>query len=453
MTIRAGVGVLCILGATVVGSISDGPPAPPTALRMGEDRVSYAERYDAWLSTIPETDRAWETVKSVSEAIEQLGLSDAEIVKARPELIDRLHTLVELPVLGMPTAELGVSPDDDPEDIKLLLGLLLPHLHMLRANAGLLSVDAALTENPSQALLDLKAILRTEQYCFVTDIMIESLFAARIDSRACDLVLKDRIKLDLWDDRDLTKLARVFDKKLVWEPPSRSLNSELVFIDNFFDWIYEDSENGMLGEKGAARLKDISSDFESMKDLTIEQIKTEVTNRFEQEELIASFWEAAKMDLAGSIKGKDDFLTTRILQSAVFDRQWAGIVLLPVAVILPATDRYAAQMYETTTKRGATRLMIAVYRYRARHGEFPKSVAEIDDDLLQQSPIDPYTDKPLRIRIEDERVVIYSLGPDLDDDQGRALSEHRIMLRAEYEGFDEQQLQDWDGDWVLTAPN
>lgn len=419
---------------------------------MGEDRVSYAERYDEWLSTIPETDRAWETVKSVTESIEELGLTDAEIVRTHPDLVEYLHSIVEFPVLGMPTAELGVSPDDDPKDTKLLLGLLLQHLHMLRANARLLSVDAGLTENPSQALLDLKAILRTEQYCFVTDIMIESLFAARIDSRACDLVLKDRIKLDLWDDRDLTELARVFDEKLVWEPPSRSLNSELVFIDNFFNWIYEDSENGMLGEKGAARLKDISSDFESMSDLTIEQIKTEVTNRFEQEEMIASFWEAAKMDLAGSIKEKDDFLTARILQSAVIDRQWAGVVLLPVAVILPAIDRYAAQMYESRTKRGATRLMIAVHRYRARHGEFPKSVAEIDDDLLQQPPIDPYTDKPLRIRIEDDRVVIYSLGPDLDDDQGRALSEHRIVLRAEYDDFDDSELKLWDGDWVFT-PN
>lgn len=96
--------------------------------------------------------------------------------------------------------------------------------------------------------------------------------------------------------------------------------------------------------------------------------------------------------------------------------------------------------------------MIAVHRYRARHGEFPKSVAEIDDDLLQQPPIDPYTDKPLRIRIEDDRVVIYSLGPDLDDDQGRALSEHRIVLRAEYDDFDDSELKLWDGDWVFT-PN
>jgi hypothetical protein len=42
----------------------------------------------------------------------------------------------------------------------------------------------------------------------------------------------------------------------------------------------------------------------------------------------------------------------------------------------------------------------------------------IGSDLLPSRPVDPYSGQPLRVEHRDGRIVIYSLGPNLDDEHG-----------------------------------
>jgi hypothetical protein len=62
---------------------------------------------------------------------------------------------------------------------------------------------------------------------------------------------------------------------------------------------------------------------------------------------------------------------------------------------------------------------VAVERYRRGHGSWPVSLdALVADGLLKQVPADPYDGAPLRYRTHDDRVVIYSIAQDLEDNGG-----------------------------------
>jgi hypothetical protein len=62
---------------------------------------------------------------------------------------------------------------------------------------------------------------------------------------------------------------------------------------------------------------------------------------------------------------------------------------------------------------------VAVERYRQRHGNWPVSLdALVADRVLKEVPQDPYDGAPLRYRVHDDRVVVYSIALDLEDNGG-----------------------------------
>jgi hypothetical protein len=62
---------------------------------------------------------------------------------------------------------------------------------------------------------------------------------------------------------------------------------------------------------------------------------------------------------------------------------------------------------------------VSVERYRRGHGTWPVALdALVADRLLKQVPTDPYDGAPLRYRVRDDRVVIYSVAQDLQDNGG-----------------------------------
>tara|TARA_A100000171_G_scaffold49400_2_gene58396 strand:+ start:2053 stop:3450 length:1398 start_codon:yes stop_codon:yes gene_type:complete len=457
-----GIYFLCAVANCDAGVIIDESSAPPTALRIGENRVSYSQRYDDWLESIPETDRAWSIIKSVYDdmAVVQLGsveaaetytdwLPDLELLETHPEFVDRLHQITMFPSLGMPTTELGVDADDDPEETEILLGLLLPHVSVLRDSAILLAMDAQEADEAERVLKDLRSIQWIIQHHSVADTLIEGTVIVRLESMMSGLVLDNGLEIDGWDRRSLDELSSIYDKTLASEPATRFIQSERALQENFLDWIYVDSNGMQLSNRGAKRLLSIAEQDEPRK-MMIQIASESVHPRAEQEQNFEQFTQAARADLSTPIYNTRSLLTTEAEESLAQLSYQSKLSFLPVGLIVPAYGKFVSLAHEGRAYRDAARLKIATYQHRDRHGAWPDSTAAIDDDLLDRIPIDPYTGDPLRLRIEEGRVVIYSVGPDRDDDQGREIRAHRFVLRDEYEGFDEDQLERWDGDWVLT---
>jgi murein DD-endopeptidase MepM/ murein hydrolase activator NlpD len=62
---------------------------------------------------------------------------------------------------------------------------------------------------------------------------------------------------------------------------------------------------------------------------------------------------------------------------------------------------------------------VSVERYRRGHGNWPAALdVLVADGLLKQVPTDPYDGAPLRYQVRDDRVVIYSVARDLEDNGG-----------------------------------
>jgi hypothetical protein len=61
---------------------------------------------------------------------------------------------------------------------------------------------------------------------------------------------------------------------------------------------------------------------------------------------------------------------------------------------------------------------VAAVRFRKAKGRWPRSLEELVPKWLAEAPMDPFTGKPLPYRVDDEGVVVYSVGVDGKDDGG-----------------------------------
>ena len=84
--------------------------------------------------------------------------------------------------------------------------------------------------------------------------------------------------------------------------------------------------------------------------------------------------------------------------------------------------------------RSLTRTAVAAYRYRAKEGEFPERLSNLTPKYLNAVPLDPYDGKAIRYRRAQDGGVLYSVGPDLADSEGR---------KTEFIGASQS------GDWVF----
>ena len=64
---------------------------------------------------------------------------------------------------------------------------------------------------------------------------------------------------------------------------------------------------------------------------------------------------------------------------------------------------------------------IATYRYQAKYGRLPTGWSELTPEFVHILPRDPFDGKPTRFKFADESCVIYSIGPDLTDNDGGPL--------------------------------
>jgi len=100
-------------------------------------------------------------------------------------------------------------------------------------------------------------------------------------------------------------------------------------------------------------------------------------------------------------------------------------------------DQYRYMRTVTIADRNALTSVIGVKSYQERWGRLPRKLENACPESLGHDPTDPFSGEPLRYRASDDgqSFVIYSVGPDQDDDGGK------------HSGF-----KKGDGDLVLWPP-
>jgi hypothetical protein len=92
-------------------------------------------------------------------------------------------------------------------------------------------------------------------------------------------------------------------------------------------------------------------------------------------------------------------------------RSWYGKYTSTVPLLMtPAVSAFCSTELRYQSELGATAILLAAERYRRNTGDWPASIAAIDQSLLPISPVDPCSGQPFRIERRDGQLFIYSVG-------------------------------------------
>jgi hypothetical protein len=123
--------------------------------------------------------------------------------------------------------------------------------------------------------------------------------------------------------------------------------------------------------------------------------------------------------------------------------QWRYRLLM---VFLPSLSRAGVSAERQLGVRDGLLVAIALEMRRRRHGDYPAALSQLSPALLPKVPADRMTGQPLSYTLVGGKPLVYSVGTDRDDDDGRPPAKEP-WLAAEWDL--DPRLPAADGDWVL----
>jgi hypothetical protein len=117
-----------------------------------------------------------------------------------------------------------------------------------------------------------------------------------------------------------------------------------------------------------------------------------------------------------------------------------------VRMMLPAYDNLLKRIVMTSSEQDGVYLGLALELYHRQNHKWPESLAELAPKWLPEVPVDRVTGQPLHYRIVDDHPLIYSVGLDGDDDNGRPVPNEKGITLPWTAPRDAKTE---DGDWVI----
>ncbi len=94
--------------------------------------------------------------------------------------------------------------------------------------------------------------------------------------------------------------------------------------------------------------------------------------------------------------------------------------------IMPAFGRASEIAFRGKVSHQAALTILALARWRAEKGEYPASLDQLTAaGLLTDLPMDPWSDKPLIYRRAGDNFILYSLGPNFEDNGGKPATDSK----------------------------
>jgi hypothetical protein len=90
-----------------------------------------------------------------------------------------------------------------------------------------------------------------------------------------------------------------------------------------------------------------------------------------------------------------------------------------IGLLVPSMIRVGESFYRNQALLRCAVVGLAAERYRIGHGHWPDSLSALVPEFLEKVPLDPYDAKPLRYRRLKDGVLMYSVGPDEQDNGGK----------------------------------
>ncbi len=473
------------------------------ALRLFTATPNIARNHLAELNApalaIQETQRAWQLYREVAIALESVPDWD-ELGHAQPDAprwpellaylarneraLQLIHAASQRPHLGIvlttdldPLLLAGRAKANDPAAAAavaattraneapnpLVLSVLLPHVSELRMQARALrlaALAAGARGDADAAVRHVEAMIAISDHAFETPILICDLVAFSVLTRACGVVdeLLHRYP-ELLRGPQLVRIAHRLGAALGGGVLRARVENERRACEDVLQRIYSDDGrgDGRISAAGLQLLDDIrlppneESGPAPLKPL----MGAILVGRAEMSQKMERIFSLAERESRLPLWQRNGSAADRALQElGASDTLRARY--LPLWIMAPSLSNAGAQGEILTVRRDATLVMLALQAYRERNGTYPASLVELTPTFIPSVPLDRFDGAPLRYRLVAGQPLLYSVGVDGDDDQGRVPAGREGNERARRWGASPsragQSTSETDGDWQLFPP-
>ncbi|MCC6229790.1 MAG: hypothetical protein IT432_11250 [Phycisphaerales bacterium] len=314
-----------------------------------------------------------------------------------------------------------------------LINLLIPELGDSRKAARysrarcVLAAEAGDWDAVTRAIADIRGLSRAANR---DPLLIGYLVGIAIDAQAADLARELLVKHDV-PPAALDRLAEVFNEDATRRPVSDSFDAEKIF---FLDMCQRSHDaSGRFIPSAAGGLAGTGGPGAGSPPIA-NVLAIAMPSRAQTEEMGLRVYERMKelsLRPRGERRGStDDYLGIEVPQRYII-----------VQLMIPAVGKAIGAGDQGLQQQRATRVMVALERYRAARGAYPEDLRSLVPAYLDGVPADPYSDLGFlykRGETPERRATytLYSVGDDNQDNAGaRARSEYDA-LRVEGKGTD-----------------
>ena len=389
---------------------------------------------DDSLNAAPLYGQAAKTYEELSEDVSQIlgkkydDTNDAEKQFMQKWLAEN-EEIFELVIAGSKKPYYWQKYNNGKEEYGML-GILLPHLSRFKRLAYPLRWRAQLQAEQGlyeDAFNGMKTCYRFGQHIRGSKIIIEQLSGIAIEAFAVRTI-RDILSEYEVDSATLAALQKDFEGLIADEDFALSLEVEkLIMYDEAQRCFTEGRLGGghlympraiALGRAGGGILEKMDNPVFVIlspqqwrgvaKVLFLHPNKQQTREMADQ---LYSYWNTVANKSPGQIRVEDIDIEKESMEII------RGNILLEI--LIPAIGKMIEISCRLPADVNATLTIIALLRYRQDAGSYPEELdGLITAGYLKESPMDPFSDKPLVYRRTEDGFVLYSVGADFDDDGG-----------------------------------
>jgi hypothetical protein len=301
---------------------------------------------------------------------------------------------------------------------------LLPHLTQIKSVGQLLRLEAAVAaergrgEDASEAVL---TILGTAGSLKNEPIHVSQLVRNALDAMA-GIAAESALNLIALKEAQLSKLQESFEQAEDKDSLYRGMLGERA--SGITSMARPEDLKGLVA---TGNVEEDNSTEQDMKAMGSPAIR--MTGFFERD--LRFFLDAMATNIATARLPDPERFKSRGAFDEMVKRSRKEYFMIS-SMLLPALSKAVLRDVDHRAYLRASQTALAVERFRMAHGNLPASLGALTPQFLSSVPLDPVDGEPLRFKVLPRGYVVYSIGTDGQDDEGKPKPTNSKGQRVEH---------------------
>lgn len=402
------------------------------------------------------------------------------------ELLDNFREGAKLPALGLnlelnranysdedfaclfPGQNKADVPNDENAAPNVMVGVLLPHIQSFRKAARLLKFDSriAVTEQDSARVVDnIKTCFGLGRQASDRPILVNGLVGIAVIEIGFQQ-LEEALEQDpnFFTEEQLAELQSAVEsiavRNLIDFEGERAMVKDIIqhcytdngkgdgritangisMLANADSWLYGNSSD--YGEY--TKVRRVVTQVAAPASIFVCATRKQCTEKLDEiiDLTIADsqlpFWQSRN----GRPGGWDD------VENFYEEEKYKYFLL---SMLMPATQQVNNAMYRTLGRQEGIVAALAIHRFYVKHDQWPEQFTDVSPEFVAEFPQDQQNGSLVKFTYQDDKLLVYSVGNDYDDDggipQGHVAADGSIQMS--HDTVLSPKRDDMDGDWIL----